>query len=694
MNKRDLKQIEEAVIEEGWGNRIFGAVAIFTAVLPFLLALAPSVLGWLDRRKVKKIVKEMGQEMVDFLIESIQLDAEFVGLTEVYETYEGHTFQGVAVLIPVDMVELTDSMLDVLGKDREKVDIKAFHRKVVDKAFVKLVNERDFHEAAYDAVLEAHGKEIAKEAKKLFKAAKENFGEFLKMNPQATGDADDWILTYEQAQKATSKAAVTLAKGGTRERKIVVDLFFPVYTGTVDLGKGSMFRETFDEKHIEVIVEKALEIDSYYRSDSSEEIIELSESVLEDSVDCGEIDLTDMDAIEESIKELRFQSKMRYIWTEESEAQYKNMMESISIIRGDDVLLEADLASSISSGDLVTHLDLTADEANQAIEIMKSAGRRDSAEMAMRKIDFIIHERDPEDAENRRKADNVQSIRHKLLDDNGYWGDTVALYVNTGDVYNPTIVYNVRDRQFILTDVGTFKEELDAGLAEKAFERTFEEGIEAGVEASILTTKPFDLSEVRKVMRRNQKCGPLVLRVDDFEKVDISDGEVALEVKGSLEHKMTRDLQNRVYRSSALNSEYDFREFKAELTDSMKSGLEQCLRESAKVQVSDVAIHEFDLWLQLQVESSPQQGDPLVEALVKTSPLQEQSKMPLKPEVRDRVPTPFDPFILPRSDNDQKLWFFHDGQFLYGSFKTKAQALDAIHNGHVEPFEINQFDGQ
>lgn len=40
----------------------------------------------------------------------------------------------------------------------------------------------------------------------------------------------------------------------------------------------------------------------------------------------------------------------------------------------------------------------------------------------------------------------------------GYWGDTEALYVNMGDTYTGTILYDVRTDKFVATSWGDFVE--------------------------------------------------------------------------------------------------------------------------------------------------------------------------------------------------------------------------------------------
>ncbi len=54
-------------------------------------------------------------------------------------------------------------------------------------------------------------------------------------------------------------------------------------------------------------------------------------------------------------------------------------------------------------------------------------------------------------------AHGVEAIRGHDYDDR-YYGDVRALYVNMGDVYITTVLYDTRKRRWYLTDVGTWAE--------------------------------------------------------------------------------------------------------------------------------------------------------------------------------------------------------------------------------------------
>lgn len=50
----------------------------------------------------------------------------------------------------------------------------------------------------------------------------------------------------------------------------------------------------------------------------------------------------------------------------------------------------------------------------------------------------------------------VEAIQGDWVD--GFWGSTIALYVNTGDTYRPTLLYDVYADRFALTSWGDWYE--------------------------------------------------------------------------------------------------------------------------------------------------------------------------------------------------------------------------------------------
>lgn len=55
----------------------------------------------------------------------------------------------------------------------------------------------------------------------------------------------------------------------------------------------------------------------------------------------------------------------------------------------------------------------------------------------------------------------VEEIRLEGFDNGPYWNECVGLYMNTGDSYSPTIVYNTINETFLLTTYGDFIETVE-----------------------------------------------------------------------------------------------------------------------------------------------------------------------------------------------------------------------------------------
>jgi hypothetical protein len=65
-------------------------------------------------------------------------------------------------------------------------------------------------------------------------------------------------------------------------------------------------------------------------------------------------------------------------------------------------------------------------------------------EVAMKAADEALH------------GHGVESIEGAYV--NGYWGNIVAVYVNMGDTYSPTIIFDVLAGKFYVGDWGTWLE--------------------------------------------------------------------------------------------------------------------------------------------------------------------------------------------------------------------------------------------
>lgn len=77
---------------------------------------------------------------------------------------------------------------------------------------------------------------------------------------------------------------------------------------------------------------------------------------------------------------------------------------------------------------------------------LKAAGGRKSADAAL------------DDADRRLEGHGVEAIRGDYHVDNYYY-DIVALYVNMGDTYNGTILYETDTGRFLVTTMGDWVEQ-------------------------------------------------------------------------------------------------------------------------------------------------------------------------------------------------------------------------------------------
>jgi uncharacterized protein (TIGR02996 family) len=84
---------------------------------------------------------------------------------------------------------------------------------------------------------------------------------------------------------------------------------------------------------------------------------------------------------------------------------------------------------------------LTLSEAAEVINLIKSKERPDRV---MNKINNLMH------------GFGVEAISGDRWDN--YFGNAVALYVNTGDSYKATVLYNIVDNRYQLTTMGDFIE--------------------------------------------------------------------------------------------------------------------------------------------------------------------------------------------------------------------------------------------
>lgn len=75
----------------------------------------------------------------------------------------------------------------------------------------------------------------------------------------------------------------------------------------------------------------------------------------------------------------------------------------------------------------------------------KAHGRGRAVEAAMKLAEEALEVRN-----------HIESISGAYV--NGYWGNSVAVYVNVGDLYSPTIIYDVLAGKFYVGDIGSWRE--------------------------------------------------------------------------------------------------------------------------------------------------------------------------------------------------------------------------------------------
>lgn len=92
----------------------------------------------------------------------------------------------------------------------------------------------------------------------------------------------------------------------------------------------------------------------------------------------------------------------------------------------------------------------------EILSIMANAGTRRSADDAMRKINDLVG------------GYGVEAIRADNMNDS-YWMDAAAIYVNMGDTYSATILYDIQKQKFMLTTMGDFVEYYKGGNIMEGF---------------------------------------------------------------------------------------------------------------------------------------------------------------------------------------------------------------------------------
>ncbi len=89
--------------------------------------------------------------------------------------------------------------------------------------------------------------------------------------------------------------------------------------------------------------------------------------------------------------------------------------------------------------------DIDTDTAKEVKKLMVYPGSASKAETNIEKIDKLIEHH------------GVEVIRGEDVHDS-YFQDAIALYSNSGDSYAPTIIYDIEDKEYLLTTVGDYQE--------------------------------------------------------------------------------------------------------------------------------------------------------------------------------------------------------------------------------------------
>lgn len=87
--------------------------------------------------------------------------------------------------------------------------------------------------------------------------------------------------------------------------------------------------------------------------------------------------------------------------------------------------------------------DVDEGDAKKVEELVAKSGRGKSASNALLEINDVLDGYGVEHVEGDKGP-------------SGYWSGAVAAYVNMGDTYNVTILYDTVDETFYLTDLGSF----------------------------------------------------------------------------------------------------------------------------------------------------------------------------------------------------------------------------------------------
>ena len=118
-----------------------------------------------------------------------------------------------------------------------------------------------------------------------------------------------------------------------------------------------------------------------------------------------------------------------------------------------EVSLETSFASKFKKG--FKDFGLDDKEMKTILSIIKSAKNDRAVDAALVKIDKMID-----------GTFGTESIRGSAFFDR-FWQDTIAIYLNTGDTYNTTLLYNVVSETWMITSMGDFVDMVDRGKLDK-----------------------------------------------------------------------------------------------------------------------------------------------------------------------------------------------------------------------------------
>jgi hypothetical protein len=93
--------------------------------------------------------------------------------------------------------------------------------------------------------------------------------------------------------------------------------------------------------------------------------------------------------------------------------------------------------------------DLSEENAAEIVKLAKGARGASDLDSVMSQIDKLL------------ETHGVEAIDVENSNNGRYWGDTVALYCNSGDPYVATVIFDIAKETFLLTDYASVVEQYD-----------------------------------------------------------------------------------------------------------------------------------------------------------------------------------------------------------------------------------------